>query len=721
MALTGGRIDDLTLANYHETVDRTSPEVVLLWPTGTERTPYFAEFGWVGPAGGTVKLPDAESKWTALGGPLAPGHPVTLTWDNGAGLTFTRTVSIDENYMFTVEDGVKNAGSAPVSLTPYGLISRTGTPHVLGYYILHEGLIGDLEGSLKEVKYSALAADKPDDFTSTGGWVGFTDKYWLTAVIPPQDEAIKAQFRHSVDANKVDRYQTDYTGAPLSVPAGGTAANSVRFFAGAKEFDLLRSYEATGIPHFTLAIDFGWFWFLTKPIFMVLQFFYGILGNFGLAILLLTFLIKLAFFPLANKSYAAMSKMKLMQPETVKIREKYPDDKAKQQQEIMALYKKVGANPLAGCLPIVIQIPVFFSLYKVLFVTIEMRHAPFFGWIHDLSAPDPTSFANLFQGSCRAIRWRSRQSRPFPGDRRMAAPDGRHDVPAAKTQSAAGRSRAGADVHAAADRLHLHVVGFPGGAGDLLVVEQPSQHRTAMGDHAQAGRGLSSGDIAGPDDVFPARDIDAADVEAGRLLFAKECRFIAGAANPGALPPETLPEIAFIGRSNVGKSSLVNALTGRRMLARTSRTPGRTQQINFFDLGGRLMLVDLPGYGYADASKTAVRAWTALVRHYLSGRASLRRACLLIDARRGITETDRPTMALCDEAALSYQVVLTKADAVRPSELAEVASSVSTELTRHHAAHPELHLTSAEKRRGVAALRAALAGFAEVAPPQRPR
>ncbi|HTZ34866.1 MAG TPA: membrane protein insertase YidC [Stellaceae bacterium] len=394
IALTGGRIDDLELADYHETIDPRSPEVILLWPTGT-KDPYFAEFGWVGPPG--AKLPDAETKWTAGGGgALSPGHPLTLTWDNGAGLAFTRTISIDESYMFTIEDTVKNSGTAAVSLTPYGLISRTGTPPVSGYYILFEGPIGFLDGALQEIKYAALAPGKPDEFGSTGGWLGFTDKYWLTALIPQQSDAIKAQFRHTVDANKVDRYQTDYTGAPVTVPAGGSAANSTRFFAGAKEVKLLDAYADSGIPRFDRAIDFGWFYFLTKPIFLVLVFFHGLLGNFGLAILLLTFLIKLAFFPLANKSYAAMSKMKLLQPEVQKAREKYPDDKAKQQQEIMALYKKVGANPLAGCLPIVIQIPVFFSLYKVLFVNIEMRHAPFYGWIHDLSAPDPTSFANLF-------------------------------------------------------------------------------------------------------------------------------------------------------------------------------------------------------------------------------------------------------------------------------------------------------------------------------------
>jgi GTP-binding protein len=232
-------------------------------------------------------------------------------------------------------------------------------------------------------------------------------------------------------------------------------------------------------------------------------------------------------------------------------------------------------------------------------------------------------------------------------------------------------------------------------------------------DHASPGRGLSPAGEILPGDVYPARDIDPELTEAGRLLFARECRFIAGAANVAVLPPETLPEIAFIGRSNVGKSSLVNALTGRRTLARTSNTPGRTQQINFFDLGGRLMLVDLPGYGHAEASKTAIRAWTALIRHYLRGRASLRRACLLIDARRGITEVDRPTMALCDEAALSYQVVLTKTDAVRAAELTATTVSVAAELARHRAAHPEIHLTSVEKRQGIEALRATLAGFAE--------
>jgi YidC/Oxa1 family membrane protein insertase len=391
--LSGARLDDLTLANYHETVDPKSPEVVLLSPPGTQ-DPYLAEFGWVA-ASPDVKVPGPQTRWTETGGPLTPADPVTLTWDNGQGLVFTRTISVDKDYMFTLRDAVRNKGSTPVKLLPYGLISRTGTPQVAGYYILHEGLIGYLGGSLQEVKYSSLSPGSPLDYTSNGGWLGFTDKYWLTALIPPQNDAVKARFTHTVD-NGVDRYQADYLGPEVTVAPDGTAAASARFFAGAKEVNLLDAYKDSGIPLFDRAIDFGWFYFLTKPIFLILQFFYEILGNFGLAILLLTLCVKLLFFPLANKSYNAMSKMKLLQPEIQKLRERFPDDKARQQQEMMALYKRVGANPLAGCLPIVIQIPVFFSLYKVLFVTIEMRHAPFFGWIHDLSAPDPTSFANLF-------------------------------------------------------------------------------------------------------------------------------------------------------------------------------------------------------------------------------------------------------------------------------------------------------------------------------------
>jgi YidC/Oxa1 family membrane protein insertase len=395
ISLVGGRIDDLTLANYRETVDPNSPEIVLLAPPKSPH-PYFVETGWV-PAERSVKTPDSETRWTASGGTtLTPSSPVTLTWDNGADLKFTRTISVDDNYLFTVKQTVQNTGSAPVTLFPYGLITRVGTPETSGYYILHEGLLGVLGGTLKEIKYHDLHDAKPEKFDSVGGWLGITDKYWLTTLVPDQNEAIKATFTHAAQ-NKVDRYQVDFLGPERVVQPGATAESTSRVFAGAKEVKTIDHYrDEYGIAKFDLAVDWGWFWFLTKPIFQALDFFNHLLGNFGLAILLLTVIVKLLFFPLANKSYHAMSKMKKLQPKMLELREKYGEDKARLNQEMMALYKKEGANPLAGCLPIVIQIPVFFSLYKVLFVTIEMRHAPFFGWIRDLSAPDPTTIFNLF-------------------------------------------------------------------------------------------------------------------------------------------------------------------------------------------------------------------------------------------------------------------------------------------------------------------------------------
>jgi YidC/Oxa1 family membrane protein insertase len=394
IALAGARFDKLALARYHVSVGAQSPEVVLLYPSGTAHA-YFAAFGW-GASAPDVKVPGLDTLWQpATSGPLTPTHPVTLRWDNGEGLVFTQTISVDRNYMFTIRDSVRNTGKTPVKLAPYGLISRSGTPPVSPSWLLHEGPIDYLDGKLQYGQYSSLSPGKPDTFTSTSGWLGFTDKYWLTALIPPQDAKIRASFTKSI-IDGSDHYQADFVGAPLTIAPGASGAASSRFFAGAKELSLMDAYAATGIPRFDRAIDFGWFPFLAKPIFLTLQLFKHAIGNFGLAILLFTLLVKLLFFPLANKSYKAMSRMKLLQPEIQKLRERFPDDKARQQQEMMALYKRVGANPLAGCLPIVIQIPVFYALYQVLYVTIEMRHAPFFGWIHDLSAPDPTSFVNLF-------------------------------------------------------------------------------------------------------------------------------------------------------------------------------------------------------------------------------------------------------------------------------------------------------------------------------------
>ncbi len=394
LSLRGGRIDDLAMVDYRETPDPRSAPIVLLSRAGAAGA-YYADFGWSA-VDASVPVPTPDTVWRADRNDLSPDSPVTLTWDNGQGQRFTQRYELDRNYIFTVTQRVENTGATPVTLHPFGLVVRSGTPVTSGYYILHEGPVGVFNDVLKEVSYEDLRA-KPILEQTTGGWIGITDKYWLVALAPNQKTETRARFSHGLNAG-VDQYQVDVIDAAARTAApGGAIEESTRLFAGAKEVKLLDEYTASlNIARLDLAVDWGWFPFLTRPIFYVLEEFKAWIGNFGLAILLLTLIIKLAFFPLANKSYRAMSKMKSMQPEMTKLRERYADDKQRMNQELMALYKRQGANPLAGCLPIVIQIPVFFALYKVLFVTIEMRHAPFYGWIHDLSAADPTSLFNLF-------------------------------------------------------------------------------------------------------------------------------------------------------------------------------------------------------------------------------------------------------------------------------------------------------------------------------------
>ncbi len=321
---------------------------------------------------------------------------MTLTWDNGAGLVFKRTYSVDSKYMFTVRQSVENTTGAAVALFPFGLVSRTGLPKTSGYYILHEGMIGYLGDGLQEIKYKKLN-DQPSitPAKTSSGWLGITDKYWGATLIPRGDQPFQPRFLKGA-AGTLPTYQADFLGDAVSVPAGGSATHETLLFAGAKETALLDGYETKlDIPHFDLLIDWGWFFFITKPMFKVIDWLYRFLGNFGLAILAVTVMVKAIFFPLANRSYASMSKMKKLQPEMKKLQEQFKDDRAGLQQAMMQLYKQQKVNPVAGCWPIVIQIPVFFSLYKVLFITIEMRHAPFFGWIHDLSAPDPTNIFTL--------------------------------------------------------------------------------------------------------------------------------------------------------------------------------------------------------------------------------------------------------------------------------------------------------------------------------------
>ncbi len=393
--LVGARLDDLRLKNYHETVDDNSPTIVLLSP---ERQPdgYFAEMGYLGQNAG--QLPGPTTVWTADGNQtLTPTTPVTLTSTNGSGVTFTRQIAVDDNFMFTVTDKVANTGSQPVTLSSYGRVTRYSKPAVASTYVLFEGLLGVFgEDGLSEVKYSSIESDKTFSPPKvSNGWLGITDKYWATTLIPESQKPYQSRFLH-VDKGRT-HYQTEYVADPQTIAPGASETVTTRSFAGAKVVDLIDSYENTlNIKQFGQLIDWGWFYFITRPMFHLLDWLYRLVGNFGVAILGVTVLLKLVFFPLANKSYKSMARMKNMQPKIAEMRERFKDDKPKQQQEMMRIYKEEKINPAAGCWPVLIQIPVFFALYKNLYVTIEMRHAPFFGWIRDLAAPDPTSIFNLF-------------------------------------------------------------------------------------------------------------------------------------------------------------------------------------------------------------------------------------------------------------------------------------------------------------------------------------
>jgi len=404
MDLKGGRIDDLSLEQYRETTDPTSPAIVLLSPSGAPDA-YYAEFGWVPASGTGVSIPGPDTVWKQNGvGALSLGHPVTLSYDNGQGLIFSRTIEVDDHYLFTIKDQVQNKGGSPVTLYPYALISRHGTPQVLGYYILHEGPIGEMgDEGLQEETYKKIAEKKSETWDVSNAWLGFTDKYWATVLLPDAEAKVKTRFS-AAEVGGQQTYQTDYLQQALTIAPGASASTDARFFAGAKEISVVGINFPFGpggynqslhLNHFDLLIDWGWFYFITKPMFLALDFFFHLVGNFGIAILIVTVLVKILFFPLANKSYASMAKMKAVQPEMAMIKQRYADDRMKQQQAMMELYKNEQINPVAGCLPIAIQIPVFFSLYKVLFITIEMRQAPFYGWIHDLSSEDPTNIFTL--------------------------------------------------------------------------------------------------------------------------------------------------------------------------------------------------------------------------------------------------------------------------------------------------------------------------------------
>jgi len=423
ISLAGGRIDDLLLKNFRDTLAPNSPNVRLLSPTSgpVERAntppvtpdaqpdvppvkPYYAVYGWMPAAGiDPALVPGPATPWRVeSGGVLAPGKPVTLAWDNGAGQVFRRTFQVDDHYLFTVTQSLENRGDAPFSAAPYGILARHGQPGTQNYFVLHEGAVGMTDGKLLEQKYKNIAKLDPAGAEGNAelievkqnGWIGFTDKYWMTTLAPAPGQGFTAVVKYAPGA---DIYQTEARMPVLTVAPGTRVDSSSYLFAGAKEWEVIRGYqEAPGIQRFVDSIDWGWFYFLTKPIFRLLHWLHGVIGNMGWSIIALTFILKALVFPLARKSYISMARMKELQPQMEALKEKTGDDRMKYQQEVMALYKREKVNPAAGCLPVLLQIPIFFSLYKVIFVTLELRHAPWIGWIRDLSAPDPSSVLNLF-------------------------------------------------------------------------------------------------------------------------------------------------------------------------------------------------------------------------------------------------------------------------------------------------------------------------------------
>ncbi|MDG2165692.1 MAG: membrane protein insertase YidC [Alphaproteobacteria bacterium] len=392
--LEGGFIDDLVLEEFRETLDPTSNLIEFLNPLGSQDA-YYLDTGWVS-SDSTLELPNNKSIWKTDKNSMGVDDPVKLFWTNSQGITFEKIISLDENYLFNVDQRVINNSDRSFDLFPFGLSKRQGIPEMQNFFILHEGPISITDGVLEEYDYDDLKENKKIKLTSIGGWIGITDKYWQTAIIPNQNEPIHQTYSYSF-AENVDNFQTDIVGEKIAVSNGASISHNFKLFAGPKIVSVIDTYmEEYGIQEFDRSVDFGWFYFLTKPIFNVLQFVFGYVGNFGWSIIAFTILMRICFFPLAQQSFKSMAKMKKLGPEMQRLKEQYGDDKAGMQKEMMALYKREKANPIAGCLPILLQIPVFFALYKVLFVTIEMRHAPFIGWIHDLSAPDPLGLLTAF-------------------------------------------------------------------------------------------------------------------------------------------------------------------------------------------------------------------------------------------------------------------------------------------------------------------------------------
>ena len=391
ISLEGGIIDDVIFKNYNETLGSEN-KVVFLNPKNSSNE-YFIETGWASDGNEKVKLPSLDTKWqNKRGNALTPSSPVLLEWDNSDGLIFTKKIELDEKFLFKITQSIKNNSNKSFQFFPYAQITRKGKPEGTQIYILHEGFLGVFGEELREEDYDDIEKEK-FSINSSKGWLGITDKYWLTAIVPEKGNQFKAEFNA-----KNQKYRANYIiKNPKILNPGGTIVNTANAFVAAKEVAVIDAYaEDLGIEKFDLAIDWGWFYFFTKPLFFIIDYFFKLTGNFGWAIVIITALVRLIFFPLANYSFKSMAKMKILQPEMIRLKELHKEDKVKLQQEMMALYKREKVNPVSGCLPVLIQIPFFFAIYKMLYITLEMRHQPFFGWIKDLSERDPTSVFNLF-------------------------------------------------------------------------------------------------------------------------------------------------------------------------------------------------------------------------------------------------------------------------------------------------------------------------------------
>ena len=644
-----------------------------------------------------------------------------LTYTNGAGLTFTRQIDVDADYMFTLTDTVANAGALPVTIAPYGSVQRQGVPPDPGKSsVVHEGSIGYLDGKERAFTYKDLTKNNgaAQEFNSTAAWTGITDMYWLAALIPPASEQVHAVFRDA-KAGGVDVYEANYTGAarhrrarwpdhhdpaPVRRRQDRAAAAGLRAEAGYRP---LRQRHRLG--PLLLPGD-------PADVLVFLTFIYHQVGTFGVAILLLTVCVRVAFFPIANKQYESMTKMKKVQPMMEDLRKRFKDDPAKQQQEIMALYQREKVNPLAGCLPILLQIPVFYSLYKVLNISIEMRHAPFLNY-SDLSARDPTTIWNLFG----LIPWNPAHL-PLAGPILDTTPHlGILPLCYGFTMWLSTSMSPQTGIDPAQQRMFqlmpliFMFIMAPFAVGLLIYwtwsnclttlqqyvmmrrfgVGQPDRPDHRPADRQEARRGMS--------ETFTEEELEAA-----RVLFAHEVTFMMGAVQIAGLPPADLPEVAFAGRSNVGKSTLINAVAGRLHLARASNSPGRTREVNFFVADEKLRLVDLPGYGFARASKGDVKKFQNLGRAYLRGRPNLMRAYLLIDSRHGLKDVDTEALwTAFDIAARSpARSCLTKADKPKAGEIEAVVARTLKAIAERPAAFPRVLATSAEKGAGIPELRA---------------